>query len=473
VRRRVIVGVLGTILVLLVSSSGMGQASTAPAIPAKLTAFRAHIQHVIFLVQENHAYDSLFGEYCLTGGKYCAATGDGIPAGTCVPMYPTNPLAKGCLRPFNFTAAQESPKYDIAHDWNSTHEAWNNGVMNGFYLAEGPKNANETFGHYNGSTVPVYWDLAEQYGLADDFFSPAASYSLPNHWYSVASTAPNASYLVKLQNASVVQQHRYLNESNATPTIEDELLNSSVSWNYFDYALPSSYPTAVRSSPGGVAYDYWDPLAARAQTYSTSDLAHFQNRSVLFGDLANGTLPNLSWVIPTAQNSDHPPYNITSGQDWVASLVDALERSPEWNSTVLFVTWDEYGGFYDGVAPPYLDSYGDGFRVPLLAIGPWVRQGYIDHTAMDFDSVLHLMENAFGLKCLGPRDCGATLPLAMFNFNRPTPRAPIQFLPYGPAVYPMPLQSSGKLPYFGPRVGAPIVWQDPTATALPADVDWS
>jgi phospholipase C len=469
-RAGVTVAAAGTVLLLLLTSFGLAQATPSSTAPSKLSEFQSHVKHVIFLMQENHAYDSIYGQYCLTIGKYCSSSGDGIPAGTCVPRNPKNPTM-GCIKPYNFTVAQESPISDIAHNWNSTHVAWNNGAMNNFYAAENAGNL--PFGHYNGTTTPVYWDLAEQYGLADDFFSAASSFSLANHWYAVSDTAPNASYLIKTLNAPVNQQHEYLNQSNATPALEDELHNSSVSWDYFDYALPTNYKNAVHSYPNGVAYDYWDPLAARQQTYSTSDITHFQNRSVLFGDLANGTLPSLAWVIPTAANSDHPTYNITAGQDWIASLVDALEKSPEWNSTVLFISWDEYGGFYDHVAPPILDTLGDGFRVPLLAIGPWVRQGFIDHTQMDFDSVVHLMERAFGLACLGPRDCNAALPLAMFNFAHPSPRPPIYIPPYGTAVYPMPLQSSGKLPGYGPRSGPPIYWRDPGTTALPSDIDWS
>jgi phospholipase C len=474
-RKGIPVAAIGIIALLLVSSLGLVQA-TAPGSPTKLAQFKAHIKHVIFLMQENHAYDSIFGEYCLTRGEYCAYTGDGIPAGTCVPMNPAAPAA-GCVKPYNFTVAQESPATDLPHDWNSTHASYNNGSMNNFYggemmPGESKHHYNVTFGHYNGTTTPVYWDLAEEYGLGDDFFSSAASYSLPNHWYSVSDTAPNASYLIKTLMAPVNQQHEYLNQSNDTPALEDELLNSTVSWDMFDYHLPAKYSAAASHSPTGVAYDYWNPMASRQQSYTPNAITHFQNRSMLFGDLANGTLPNISWVIPLAENSDHPIYNISSGQNWVASLVDALEKSPEWNSTVLFVTWDEYGGFYDHVAPPRLDANGTGFRVPLLAISPWVMQGAIDHAQMNFDSIVHLMEDTFGLKCMGARDCRADLPLSMFNFNR-GPRAPMFIPPYARAVYPMPLQSSGKLPRYGPTVGAPIYWTDPPQGPLPADIDWS
>jgi phospholipase C len=460
-----VVGVLGLVALFVVSSLGPVQAQPTSPAKTQLAQFDAHISHIVFLMQENHAYDSIYGEYCLITGKYCYEAGDGLPATTCVPLNPSN-ASWGCAKPFNFSASQVSLP-DMEHDWYSDHAAWNNGAMNNFYLAESNYN---TFGHYNGSTVPFYWDLAEQYGLADDFFSGDASYSLPNHWDIVSASPPVASQQNYLYAGSPVQA-QYLNESNHTLSIESELLNSSVSWKYYDYGLPP-YPGAIGNVPGvpATAYDYWNPLAARAQSYTPHVKTHFVPRTDFFGDAKNGTLPNLSWIIPTAGDSDHPgASSITVGQQWVASVVDALESSPEWNSTVLFISWDEYGGFYDQVAPPYLNAVSSGFRVPLLVVGPWVRQGYIDHTQMVFDSVLHLMEERFNLSCLGALDCNAKLPLGMFNFQRSSPRPPIGYATNATWTYPMPLQSSGKLPYFGPNsTWTPIYQATGYGTAGPA-----
>ena len=459
---------LGVVGVLLVASQGIVPgASGAPANPSTMALFSSHIDHIVFLMQENHPFDNLYGNYCPTTGSYCRYTADGIPAGTCVPKNLTYP--KGyCFRPFNFTATNLSPPIDLPHNWSTTHQSWDNGKMDGFFQAEW--NTPETFGHYNATTVPVYWDIAEQYGLADDFFSPVGSYSSPNHWYMLSSTAPAVTYQNLISSSKTTWQTRttYLNESNRTRSIEDRLANSTVSWAYYQNTLVP-YNQAIAPAPLARAYDYWSPLAGRAQSYRAPALSHFENRSQFFTDAANGQLPNLSWVIPAGQNSDHPSFNITAGQSWVASVVDAIERSPEWNSTVLFISWDEYGGFYDHVAPPQLDAYGDGFRVPLLAVGPWVKQGYIDHGQMDFDSVLHLMEKRFGLACIGTRDCQAKLPLAMFNFSR-TPRAPIQILPYGTATYPMPLQSSGRLP---PYLGPGPRYVEPPPPEVPGGFNWS
>jgi phospholipase C len=457
--------------VLLVSSFGLtlAWANNAPT-ATPMSDFKSHINHIIFLMQENHAFDSLYGAYCPTTGPVCKTPVDGVPANTCVPISLKN-ASKGCVKPYNFTSSQLAPP-DMPHDWNSTHSAINGGSMNDYYAAEA--SGTEPFGHYNATTAPVYYDIAEQYGLGENFFSSAESYSLPNHWFSVAASAPNESYWVRLQGSTATRQQQdlYLNESNATPSIEGELNHSKTSWDVYDFPL---YTYSADTKPGAnmIAASYWNPLASQAISYKSREHSHFVGRGQFFNDTANGTLPNVSWLIPSVPDSDHPPYSLANGQSWVASVVDAVEKSPEWNSTVLFISWDEYGGFYDQVAPPVLDPNGDSIRVPLLAISPWVRQGVVDTQAMDFDSILHLMENRFGLKCLGPRDCNAALPLAMFNFGLSAPRAPLEIYPFGQATYPMPLQSSGKLPKYGPAQAVPAPqFLNPTGP-LPQNVDWS
>ncbi len=447
----------------------------ASAGPSKLAKFDSHISHIIFLMQENHAFDNLFGEYCPAAGPYCSGAVDGLPSGICVPDNPAVPTGP-CLAPYNFSAAYESLPHDIPHNWNTSHEAWNNGSMNGFVRADG----NLSLGHYNGSTVPVYWDLAEEYGLADNYYSGALTSSLANHWYAQAAQPPVASFEALVGLGTTIQtDHKYLNEANRTPTFEAELLHSSVTWKYYDAPLQnySAAITNLSANNSDTAYDYWNPLAARAQSYTSAADPHFVARTQFFADAANGTLPDVSWIIPDVTESDHPPENITAGQTWVASVVDALEASPEWNSSVLFISWDEYGGFYDHVDPPSIDAYGAGFRVPLLAVGPWVRQGVIDGQNLSVSSVLHLMEERFGLHCLGPRDCDATLPLDFFNFGRVHPRAPIFLPPFANASYPMPLESSGALPpYLGafhpaPSIGVGLSLEE--AEFLYPTIDWS
>ena len=469
---RIVGASVGVVALFLLSTDGFAMPAAAPPAPTTISKqgqFTAAIHHIVFLMQENHAFDNFFGNYCQSISKYCSYTATGLPPKTCVPKNPAN-LSQGCVVPYNFTRSQFVIP-DMPHDWYSTHGAWDKGKMDGFYAAEGSRN--EAFGLYNGTTIPVYWDLAEQYGLADNFFSPAASYSLPNHWFDVAGAAPNISYLVKTQvnGTPVSQLHQYLNQSNATPTLTDELNHSRVTWNYYDFPL-NNYTWSTQPIPQSPAYGYWNPLAAREQSYKFKQRPHFVPRNNFYADAANGSLPNISWIIPTPAESDHPSTNLSTGESWVASIVDAIEASPEWNSTALFLSWDEYGGFYDQVAPPTLDAYGDGFRVPLIAVSPWVVQGFIDHVQMDFSSVVHLMETTFHLKCLTSRDCNAALPLLFFNFNK-APRAPIYIPPYGNATYPMPLQSSGKLPPYLPSNPPMAPAVGTTSATSSAGTDWS
>jgi phospholipase C len=404
--------------------------------------FMDHVDHIIYVVMENHAFDNLFGTYCQKVSKLCPNAVDGIPPGTCVPLYPTN-VSSPCEKPFNFTAANWTVGGLMPHDEKATTTSWNNGAMNGFYLAE--HSGLNPFGHYNGSTVPIYWDLAEEYGLDDMFFASNLSYSLPNHWHIIGGqapaqenvTQPNVTrYDAKGVTPLVNDDHQYLNESNATESIEQLLLaHPSVSWEYYDDGI-QPYQKAINLNistngtevtPTGTAFSYWNPLEAKAQSYAAGVDNHFQQQSAYFAAAKAGTLPNVSWVIPSAQDSDHPPYNSTLAQSWVASVVDALEASPDWSTSVMYITWDEYGGFYDHVAPPVYDGMQLSIRVPLLTIGPYALAGHVSNYTGYFESVLHLMEWRFGLGTIAAADRNAPLPLWGLNFS---------FAPHKPVLFP-------------------------------------
>ncbi|MFI5415540.1 MAG: alkaline phosphatase family protein, partial [Candidatus Lutacidiplasmatales archaeon] len=301
------------------------------------------ISHIVVVDMEYHAYDNLFGGYCTTVGPNCPTGANGVPAGTCVPRDPSN-ASMGCVVPYNYPASELS-SLDPRHEWNATVASIDGGRMDGFYLAE--QKGDLPFGHYNGSTIPVYWDMAQQFGLGDNFFSSALSYSLPNHWYLLAGAAPPQSVNTSvLTNGGFAAKHAYLNASNRTSTVQDLLNRSpSTTWKYYDWALPS-YQTAINEPvitgmPG--AYSYWNPLAARYESYTQWYVNHFASRSSFFNDTASGQLPAVSWVIPDPSFSDHPPSNLTKGESFVASVVDAIESTPAWRSTAIFVTWDDYG----------------------------------------------------------------------------------------------------------------------------------
>ena len=177
---------------LLVASALLTPVPVGSAIPTARVALLAEgsgqLQHIVFVVMENHAFDNYFGTYCQVVGAFCPDTANGIPAGVCMPKDPYNVTGQtGCVRPFNLTG--ETSK-NPPHLWSNSNLAWDGGKMDGFYYAE--KNWTLPMGHYNGSTIPVYWDMAQEFGLGDNFYSATRTYSLPNHWYIVAGQSPAA-----------------------------------------------------------------------------------------------------------------------------------------------------------------------------------------------------------------------------------------------------------------------------------------
>lgn len=436
--------------------------STHSLVPISVWGPRdTHLQHIITVVLENHVYDNLFGGYCRSLGAYCSSVGNGPPVGSCIPIDPLN-LSAGCVPPYYFNVTQFTTP-DMQHDWISAPAAYDGGTNLGFYAAEHA--GSYPFGEYDATTIPIYWQMAEEYALGDNFFAANLSYSLPNHWDLLAGQTPpiaQDSY-VKYPSDRVT----YLNQANATPTIQDLVTNATnVSWKYYDFSL-LPYAKAIQAPGWNTAYDYWNPLAGRAESYTTANASHFVDRGTFLTDLQNGSLPNLSWVIPAANASNHPGYNLSIGESWVAQLVDAVENSSYWSSTAIFVLWDDYGGWYDHVVPPIDQSDGLSFRVPILVISPYTKENYISHEFLDFFSILHFEEWMFGLGCLTRYDCSAPLPFDFFEFNG-TARPSMMFATqWNQTSYPIPLQAPGAGPTLCPRCGQ-VDWPTWNGANLPA-----
>ena len=211
----------------------------------------------------------------------------------------------------------------------------------------------------------------------------------------------------------------YLRESNLTTTVVDLLMNNTnnnISWKYYDHPVQiGGYDRAVYT---GRAFEYWNPFSAKGTSYTEAYAPHFVNRTQVFTDLKSRSFPQVSWVIPSAPLSEHPPASITVGMNWVKNVIDAIMVSPYWSSTAILLTWDDYGGFYDHVPPPQIDKYGLGFRMPALIISPYAKQGYIDHTRYQFESVLKFIEWRFNIPALTTRDVHANNLLNAFSFNQ-------------------------------------------------------
>nr|MDP9289314.1 hypothetical protein [Thermoproteota archaeon] len=211
----------------------------------------------------------------------------------------------------------------------------------------------------------------------------------------------------------------YLEQANLTRTVADLLMNrNNITWKYYDFPIKQGdYKASIIN---GKAFDYFNPYTAKGSSYTQGYSSHFVNRSQLFDDLnKNGTFPQVSWVIPNLDLSEHPAASIKLGMHWVNRVVDAIMQSPYWNSTAIILTWDDYGGFYDHVPPPQIDQYGLGFRVPAIIISPYAKPGFIDHTRYQFESILKFIEWEFNIPSLSER---ANNLLNAFDFNqKPNP----------------------------------------------------
>jgi phospholipase C len=193
-----------------------------------------------------------------------------------------------------------------------------------------------------------------------------------------------------------------------TKTIFDLLDDRGVSWKYY----------IRRKGPG-----LWNaPDAIRHIRFGADYAGVVSPETTILRDVARGRLPEVSWVIPGLDNSDHPRLNNGSGPSWVATVVNAIGESPYWDTTAIVVTWDDWGGWYDHVTPLEKTSYERGFRVPLLLISPYSKREYVSHTTYEFGSILRFVEENWGLGTLGATDEGSASIVDMLNFAQPPRR---------------------------------------------------
>jgi phospholipase C len=406
-------------------------ASARPALPA-LPALPAvvgigKIRHVIVIMQENRSFDSYFGTF---------PGADGIPKGVCLP----DPRHGGCARPHpdHRDQNQDDPHGAQAY----THDV-NGGKMNGFVgwaerqlCQPGAPCRPDVMGYHTGSDIPNYWAYARNYVLDDHMFEPVRSWSGPAHLYEVSGwaakcsnprnpmTCKNAFYPVKRG-----PRHR-------TPwgwtDITWLLHRQHVSWGfYLDQGARSA------ANPHGVL-NFWNVLPGFTDVHHDGQLGHIRRLRDFVARAKAGTLPAVSWIQPDTRDSEHATALVSTGQAFVTRVVNAVMRSSDWRSSAIFLAWDDWGGFYDHVRPPRVDSLGYGIRVPALVISPYARHGFIDHQILSFDAYLKFIEDDFlGGARLDPatdgrpdsrpdvRENAAALGnlLRDFNFSQP-PRPP-------------------------------------------------
>ncbi|HXA32109.1 MAG TPA: alkaline phosphatase family protein [Acidimicrobiales bacterium] len=383
------------------------------------------IKHVIILMQENRSFDSYFGTYPGTDG---IPKVNGVPT-VCVP----DPHTKTCVAPFHdaydINGGGPHGEYEAAADVNS-------GLMNGFVQtlidesstcknpndpACGAVNGNtslpDVMGYHTAAEIPNYWTYANDYVLNDHMFEPVSSWSLPDHLYLVSgwsARCKNKSPTSCLSDIYGPYADNHFDEavakemSTGTTTIDLAwtdltrlLFRDHVSWGYYvqtghqpdcanDSAqtckpVPQSYTT-----PG-----IWNPLPLFTDVHANRQEKNIQPLDNFLQQAHQGTLPAVSWVTPSQPDSEHPPASVHQGQAYVTALINSIMKGPDWKSCAIFLSWDDWGGFYDGVVPPAVDQSGYGLRVPSLVISPYAKRGYIDHSVVSSDAYLKFIEDAF------------------------------------------------------------------------------
>ena len=383
-RRRYVVGIAVVLVVASIATAALalGASSSKPAPRAAQAAGeKGRIEHLMVIMQENHTFDNYFGTF---------PGANGPPAGTCVPKDPAVPNGP-CVPPTHLASHRTE---DLHHGRRVAARAFNDGKMDGFVMAQDERNlpGEVAMGYYDGSDLPFYWNLATDYVLADRFFSSEWGGSLANHMYWVAGRGANG-----------VPPNGF-----SSPTIFDRLEEAGVSWKFYvqNYDPRINFRDVDPENPKA-SQTVWVPLLNFPRFLDDPVRnSKIVDISEYYEDLANGTLPAVAFMAPSGA-SEHPPGDVTNGQVYATSLITALMRSPSWWNSLFIVTWDDWGGWYDHVAPPAVDSDGYGFRVPALFVSPYARPALIDSTVYDYTSILRFIEENWGVEPLTARDASA------------------------------------------------------------------
>jgi phospholipase C len=370
---------------------------------------REKIKHVVVIMQENRSFDHYFGTY---------PGADGIPMqnGTptvCVP----DPKTSQCVKPYHDArdvnaggphgAASAAADIDggkmdgFIAQVHAGRKACKNPDTPGCSISEAP----DVMGWHDAREIPNYWTYAQQFVLEDHMYEPNSSWSLPSHlfmvsgWSAVCTEARNPQSCTNSLDGPKSGLSTAKNDY-AWTDLTYLLHRANVSWAYYlsegnepdcaDEAMLCTPKAQTRAVPG-----IWNPLPAFDTVKDDGELANIQTVDRYYSAAKAGTLPAVSWIVPENTVSEHPPAKVSDGQEYVTSLINAAMQGPDWNSTAIFVTWDDWGGFYDHVVPPKVDDNGYGLRVPGLVISPYAKKGYIDHQTLSFDAYLKFIEDVF------------------------------------------------------------------------------
>ncbi len=395
-----------------------------------------YIKHIVLMVQENRSFDDFFATYPGADGATYGYTSKGV---------------KVTLKKSPLAAA------DINHDWKTflaECDLQSSGIckMDGFDKAKiGGNNPGGLYAYqYVDPTKLVpYWTIAKDYVLLDHMFQTQGSGSFTAHQDLIAGATAidQTNSLIDFPNEAKVWGCDAPTPSPSNPygtyvplitvndayegdpskyklpfpcltygTMRDLLDAKKVGWKYYT-------PTYDINKTRGGAGTEWNAFAAiQAVRYGSEwGVNVVWPETQVCSDIASGKLPAFSWVIPDQVDSDHPQSKNQQddGPDWIASVVNAIGKSPYWNSTAIVIVWDDWGGFFDHVPPKFYSSGQLGFRVPALIVSPYVAQGNVSHVPFEFGSILKFAEQTLGLGSLGTTDVRAKSIGDVFNFTKP------------------------------------------------------
>jgi phospholipase C len=377
-------------------------AAAAPVDDAPTTT---PIEHVVWMMQDNHSFDNYFGAY---------PGADGIPSGVCQRLNLNRESTRGCVQPFHIG---ETPVEDLSQGPGVQRRQHNDGRMDGFVAAYRRLGLDGTsaMGYYDGSDIPFHWNVADQYVLFDRFFSSTKVGSREAYLYWVAGKAPAGQTPLR-SNAGY----------DDLPTIFDRLSERNISARFYVENLD-----AAATRGGSVARSSQlikVPLLSMKRFRDGGDLAgQVVDLSQYYLDLRNGTLPAVSYIV-TTRSSENPPADPSAGSRTLRKVTTELMKSSSWSTSALMWTYDGWGGWYDHVPPPSVDSRGYGFRVPALLVSPYARKGEVNHTVLDYTSMLHFIETNWKLAPLSTRDKQSAGLASAFDFTA-APR-PANSLPW-------------------------------------------
>jgi phospholipase C len=381
-----------------------------------LAAARAAIKHIVIINQENRSFDTYFGTF---------PGADGIPMDGGVPtVCNDDPKTSACEMPYHNLRDEN---YGGPHGHTAFLTCVADGGMSGFIQSASsgkdcdagsiepgckPKQV-DVMGYHTDGEIPNYWAYAKNFALQDHMFEPVSSYSLPDHLYMVSAWSATCTpandptnCVTDLGNAGGGDP---VNRKTAPPpeyawTDVTYLLHAKgMSWNYFvaggmePDCEDGDLACAATTTQNYLKPGFWNVLPWFDTVKADNEIGNVEDTNQFYDNLKAGQLASVTWLIPSFALSEHPTALLTRGQAYVTELVNAIMQSSFWNSTVIFLTWDDWGGFYDHVNPltEIVDSNGYGLRVPGMTISPWVRPGQIDKQVLSHDAYLKFIEDIF------------------------------------------------------------------------------